>query len=232
AILIVAGSFLFGNEEAGEADLFGIYQLMNDTISKGAATTFAIALLLSGVSAGMVATIAGQFIAEGMINWKLKPWIRRTATRGLSVIPAVIISAAVGRRGMNTTLTACQVILSAILPFVSAPLLYFTGRNKFMTVRTNEAGTRTFPLPKPVDRDGAGAGDGMSTGVEVGGPAGAVATATASASATASAGGENGARQDSVGSYETEDSDDATIAAGDGTREYRAGWVREGWIRG
>ncbi|KZZ95593.1 Natural resistance-associated macrophage protein [Ascosphaera apis ARSEF 7405] len=199
AILIVAGAFLFQNEEAGDADLFGIYNLMRDTISKGAATTFAIALLLSGISAGMVCTISGQFISEGMLNWKMKPWIRRVTTRGISVIPAVIISAAVGRSGMNTTLTACQVVLSAILPFVSAPLLYFTGRNKFMTVRTNDAGTRTFPLPQPVDRAGSvsSSQEGASTGVQVRPAPG---------------------RQDSVATYETEYDDDATLNAGDGTR--------------
>ena len=39
-----------------------------------------------------------------------------------------------GKEGLNKTLTASQVVLSVILPFVSAPLVYFTCRNRYMTV--------------------------------------------------------------------------------------------------
>lgn len=150
AVVIVAGSSLYGQPDDG--DLFSIYYLMRDQISKGAATVFAVALLLSGLSAGIVATIAGQFVSEGMLNWKLKPWIRRVATRCISVVPSVIIAAAVGKKGINTTLTACQVCLSAMIPFVSAPLIYFTSRSKYMTVEMTPQGLRD---QDSLDRDGS-----------------------------------------------------------------------------
>jgi metal iron transporter len=37
-----------------------MYQLFVDTIGQGAGTMFALALLFSGISAGIVATMAGQ----------------------------------------------------------------------------------------------------------------------------------------------------------------------------
>src|SRR5262245_19089348 len=52
AILIVAGSSLYRNSEANEADLFGIHKLLSRTIAPVAGTIFALALLLSGISAG------------------------------------------------------------------------------------------------------------------------------------------------------------------------------------
>ena len=58
ATLIVAGASL--SEAAGDADLPGMYQLFVDTIGQGAGTMFALALLFSGISAGIVATMAGQ----------------------------------------------------------------------------------------------------------------------------------------------------------------------------
>lgn len=58
ATLIVAGASL--SEAAGRADLPGMYQLFVDTIGQGAGTMFALALLFSGISAGIVATMAGQ----------------------------------------------------------------------------------------------------------------------------------------------------------------------------
>lgn len=136
SILIVAGSSLFGNVEAAEADLFGIHKLLSDTIAPAAGTTFALALLLSGISAGIVCTMAGQMVSEGMLNWRVAPWLRRLITRTISIIPSIIIAAAVGKAGLNATLAATQVVLSAILPFVTAPLIYFTSRNRYMTVTT------------------------------------------------------------------------------------------------
>lgn len=144
AILIVAGSALY-QTDAVDADLFGIYDLLCHSISKAAGVLFAVALLLSGTSAGIVCTMAGQMVSEGMINWKIKAWQRRLATRAIAIVPSIVIAAAVGKQGLNTALTASQVILSVILPFVTAPLIWFTCRSKIMTVKTDnlDVGTRT-----------------------------------------------------------------------------------------
>lgn len=76
-------------------------------------------------------------VSEGMLNWSVKPWIRRLLTRSISIIPSVIIAASVGKSGLNQALTASQVVLSVILPFVTAPLIYFTCRSHIMTVVTS-----------------------------------------------------------------------------------------------
>jgi metal iron transporter len=159
AILIVAGASLYGTPSAtDDADLFGIYELLSSSISPAAGTVFALALLLSGLSAGIVCTMAGQMVSEGMLNWSLKPWLRRLLTRSISIIPSIIIAGAVGRDGLNKTLTASQVVLSVILPFVSAPLVYFTCRNRYMTV----------PVERVHDGDGDGDGGVEREGVKMG----------------------------------------------------------------
>jgi len=136
AILIVSGSSLYPKTEATEADLFGIHRLLSENLSKAAGTIFALALLLSGTSAGIVCTMAGQMVSEGMLHWTLKPWLRRLITRAISIVPSIIIAAAIGREGLNAALTASQVCLSVLLPFVTAPLLWFTCRSHIMTVQT------------------------------------------------------------------------------------------------
>lgn len=135
AILIVSGSSLYPRTEATEADLFGIYDLLRTNISKAAGTVFALALLFSGTSAGIVCTMAGQMVSEGMLHWRLKPWLRRLITRAISITPSIIIAAAVGKDGLNQALTASQVVLSVILPFVTAPLIWFTCQSDIMTVQ-------------------------------------------------------------------------------------------------
>ena len=136
AILITAGASLSNSSSAQGADLFDIHDLLSSTITPIAGTIFALALLLSGTSAGIVATIAGQMVSEGSLNWKCAPWLRRLLTRLISITPSIIIAAAVGRDGLSAALNGTQTALSVILPFVSAPLIYFTCRNKYMTVST------------------------------------------------------------------------------------------------
>ncbi|KAF6810121.1 transporter protein smf2 [Colletotrichum sojae] len=143
AILIVAGVALYGNTDASEADIFSIHELLTASISPAAGTIFALALLLSGISAGVVCTIAGQMVSEGSLNWKMRPWLRRLLTRSISIVPSVVIAGAVGRKGVSQALDASQVVLSVVLPFVTAPLIYFTCRNKYMTIRTGGARFRT-----------------------------------------------------------------------------------------
>lgn len=134
AILIVAGASLHNNPTAGTADLFSIYGLLSNSLAPAAGTVFALALLLSGTSAGIVCTIAGQMVSEGQLRLRIKPWIRRLMTRSISIVPSIIVAGAVGKSGLGKALEGTQVVLSVILPFVSAPLLYFTCRRKFMTV--------------------------------------------------------------------------------------------------
>lgn len=139
AILIVAGASLYNNPEALDADIFGIHDLLAKSISPAAGTIFALALLLSGVSAGIVCTIAGQMVSEGALRWKVKPWLRRLITRSISITPSIIIAGAVGREGLNAALSGSQVALSCILPFVTLPLIYFTCRDRYMTVQPGMA---------------------------------------------------------------------------------------------
>jgi len=141
AILITAGASLskLPEEQTDDADLFSIHQLLSDSIAPVAGTLFALALLLSGTSAGIVCTIAGQMVSEGQLNWRVRPWLRRLITRTISIIPSIIIAGAVGRKGLGTALEASQVALSVVLPFVSAPLIYFTWSGKVMTVAVDNS---------------------------------------------------------------------------------------------
>ncbi|KAI7340727.1 hypothetical protein KC315_g550 [Hortaea werneckii] len=136
SILIVAGASLSTVSGASDATLFGIYHLLAHSLAPAAGTVFALALLLSGISAGIVCTIAGQMVSEGQLSLRMRPWQRRLLTRSISVIPSIIVAAASGREGINKALNGSQFALSVILPFVSAPLIWFTSRAKFMSVRT------------------------------------------------------------------------------------------------
>lgn len=134
SILIVAGSTLYGKPDADQADLLSIYEMLSHYISPAAGLVFALSMLFSGQSAGIVCTMAGQIISEGFINWSFEPWVRRLVTRVLAIVPVVIFIVTLGREGVATIMNLSQVVLSFILPVVSAPLIYFTAKRKYMTV--------------------------------------------------------------------------------------------------
>ncbi|ANB15302.1 divalent metal ion transporter SMF1 [Sugiyamaella lignohabitans] len=134
AILIVSGATMFDNSSVVDADLYGIYRILGEILSKSAATLFMVALLCSGQSAGIVCTIAGQIVSEGHIKWKFRPWLRRIITRAIAIVPCVVVVAAVGKSGLNATLNASQVALSILLPFLTAPLIYLTSKKEVMSV--------------------------------------------------------------------------------------------------
>lgn len=140
AILIIAGASLYGSEEAQNDDIFAIHALLTGSLGRGAGVLFALALLLSGVSAGIVCTIAGQMVSEGALAWNIRPWLRRLITRTISIAPSIVIAGGVGREGLDIALNASQVALSVVLPFVSAPLIYFTCMSKYMQVGAGRRG--------------------------------------------------------------------------------------------
>ena len=144
AILILASASLSSNSSASSADLFAIHDLLSSSLTPAAGMIFALALLLSGISAGIICTIAGQMVSEGALNWTLAPWMWRLITRSISITPSIIIAGAVGRTRLSAALNGTQVALSVVLPFVSAPLIYFTCRNKYMTVQGKRSGNRSI----------------------------------------------------------------------------------------
>ncbi|KAL0569026.1 Manganese transporter smf1 [Marasmius crinis-equi] len=138
-ILVLAGGvFFYGTAPTDgrtPAGLFDAYDLIRDLVGQGAATLFAIALLAAGQSSSIIATVAGQAVSEGFLQWRVSPIVRRLLTRLLAVIPSMAVAIAVGRRGIDTLLVLSQVVLSIVLPFITLPLIYVTSSKKLMAVK-------------------------------------------------------------------------------------------------
>lgn len=134
AILIISGATLYGTPEAVDADLYTIHDLLSHSLAPVVGTIFMLALLFSGQLAGIVCTIAGQMVSEGHINWTMVPWLRRLVTRSISIIPCLIISLCIGRDGLGVALNISQVVISILLPPLTAPLIWFTCKRQYMKV--------------------------------------------------------------------------------------------------
>ena len=78
---------------------------------------------------------------EGFLNIRLRPWLRRLITRGLAIIPAVIVTAFWGEKGTANLLVFSQVILSMQLSFAVVPLVMFTSDRRKMGEFVNSRAT-------------------------------------------------------------------------------------------
>jgi manganese transport protein len=132
-ILVLAASAFHATGQTGVAEIQDAFKLLSPTVGVAAASTlFGVALLASGQSSTLTATLAGQVAMEGFLGLRLRPWVRRVITRGLAIVPAVIVAAIYGESGTARLLVFSQVVLSLQLPFAVVPLVLFTGRTAVM----------------------------------------------------------------------------------------------------
>ncbi len=140
AILIVAASVFYVHGHHDVAELQDAYQLLSPLLGvQGASILFAIALLASGQSSTLTATLAGQIVMEGFLDIKIPSWLRRLATRLLAITPALIVILIFGENSTGGMLVLSQVILSLQLPFAVIPLVLFTSDRKLMGSFVNPA---------------------------------------------------------------------------------------------
>ena len=133
AILIVAAATFHFSGNQDVAEIQDAYKLLSPLLGVGAASAiFGLALLASGQSSTLTATLAGQVVMEGFLHLRLPSWLRRLATRMLAIVPAVITIIIFGEESTGSLLVFSQVILSLQLSFAVFPLVMFTSKRRLM----------------------------------------------------------------------------------------------------
>jgi manganese transport protein len=135
ALLIVAASVFHANGRTDVAEISQAHELLSPLLGLGIASTlFAVALLASGLNSTVTATLAGQIVMEGFLRLRLPRMARRLITRGLAIVPVVIVTAIYGEKGTAELLVFSQVVLSMQLPFAVIPLVRFVSDREKMGV--------------------------------------------------------------------------------------------------
>jgi manganese transport protein len=104
------------------------------------ATTFAVALLASGLAASSVGVYSGQVVMQGFLQRSVPLWVRRA----VSLVPTFVVLAI----GVDptTALVLSQVVLSFGIPFALFPLVRFTGDRQLMGDLVNRPATRVAAM--------------------------------------------------------------------------------------
>ncbi|MBN8977261.1 MAG: Nramp family divalent metal transporter [Rhizobiales bacterium] len=133
AILIVAAAAFHGTGHQDVAEIGDAHRLLSPLLGLGIASTlFAVALLASGLNSTVTATLAGQIVMEGFIHLRMPAWARRLVTRGIAIVPVVVVTWLYGERGTGQLLVLSQVVLSMQLPFAVIPLVRFVSDRRRM----------------------------------------------------------------------------------------------------
>jgi manganese transport protein len=133
AILIVAAAVFHASGHTEVAEIGDAHQLLSPLLGLGIASTlFAVALLASGLNSTITATLAGQIVMEGFLRLRLPHLARRLLTRGIAIVPVIVVTAIYGESGTAELLVLSQVILSMQLPFAVIPLVMFVSDRKLM----------------------------------------------------------------------------------------------------
>ena len=128
SILILAAATFHKVGRTDVAELGDAHSLLMPLLGASIAPSlFGIALLACGLNSTVTATLAGQAVMEGFIDFRMKPWARRLITRLVAIVPAAVVTILFGASQTGRLLILSQVVLSFQLPFAIVPLVLFTA---------------------------------------------------------------------------------------------------------
>lgn len=132
SMICIAAALFHHPGLTGVNELGPIHEHIATMVGGGAALTFGIALIASGLASASVGTYAGQIVMAGFMGWRIPLFLRRVVT----MIPSMLVLAL----SVNTTsaLVYSQVVLSFGIPFALVPLILTTQRRDIMGVTTNK----------------------------------------------------------------------------------------------
>lgn len=132
AILILAAA-VFGGRGAPVTSLSDASRLLSPLLGQSAASVlFALGLLCAGQSSTLTGTLAGQIVMEGFVELRMPPWARRALTRGLAIVPAVLVLLLFGESSTMALLLGSQVVLCLQLPFAIVPMIRLVRAQRLM----------------------------------------------------------------------------------------------------
>ncbi len=134
AMLIMAAAAFYGvGHEVATLD--SAYKTLIPLFGSFAAIIFAVALLSAGLSSSVTGTLSGQAIMDGLMGFKISPWVRRIITRIINVIP-LTIAILLNVEPLNLLIYS-QVILSLLIPLPLIPIILFTAQKNIMKELVN-----------------------------------------------------------------------------------------------
>ncbi|CAN0892290.1 Metal transporter Nramp5 [Linum grandiflorum] len=83
--------------------------LLKNVLGRSSKILYGVALLASGQSSAITGTYAGQFIMQGFLDLKMRPWLRNLITRSIAITPSLIVAIIGGSAGAGRLIIIASV---------------------------------------------------------------------------------------------------------------------------
>src|SRR6185437_1466302 len=104
SILVLAAGPFHRLGQPAVLELQHAYRLLPPLLGPSASTIFGVGLIASGLSSSITGTLAGQIVMEGFLDLRVSRARRAMLTRGLAIVPAVVVMIAFGDAGVGQLL--------------------------------------------------------------------------------------------------------------------------------
>jgi NRAMP (natural resistance-associated macrophage protein)-like metal ion transporter len=102
----------------------GLFNICKVFKFPGSCQFWAVTLLASGQASVITTTITGNFVMKSFVDIKLNRFVRPLATRGIAILPALVVSAVSANEStVNSIIGIVNVTLAFLLPIVLVPMI-------------------------------------------------------------------------------------------------------------
>merc|ERR1712113_512191 len=134
SVVAVFAKGFYGTDIASDIGLRTAGDYLGSAYGNVYRVVWALGLCAAGQSSTMTGAYAGQWVMQGYLQLKVKPWKRVVITRSMALVPTLAVAVYFG--GGNTGLDAfneyLNILQSLVLPFAVVPLLTFAGKRTLM----------------------------------------------------------------------------------------------------
>mmetsp|Transcript_54854 Transcript_54854/g.117110 ORF Transcript_54854/g.117110 Transcript_54854/m.117110 type:complete len:540 (+) Transcript_54854:240-1859(+) len=134
SVVAVFAKGFYGSDEASHIGLKNAGSYLGHHFGDGLRIIWGLGLCAAGQSSTMTGAYAGQWVMQGYLQLKVKPWKRAVITRSMALLPTLAVAAyfGSGNAGLDTLNSYLNILQSLVLPFAVVPLLTFAGSSAIM----------------------------------------------------------------------------------------------------
>lgn len=106
-----------------DPDTVGVQNFCDYLTFSGGCVLWGIALLASGQASTITTTLTGNYVMNGFLRMRIRPWVRAMTTRGLAILPALVVAATTSSDEVNAIIGIVNATIGFLLPIVLVPLI-------------------------------------------------------------------------------------------------------------
>lgn len=133
-VVAVFAKGFYGTDAAADIGPRNAGEYLGQSFGRELKMIWALGLVAAGQSSTMTGAYTGQWVMQGYLNLSVAPWKRAIITRGIALVPCLIVAVYFGggHSGLDLLNSYLNVLQSLVLPFALVPLVTFAQSKEVM----------------------------------------------------------------------------------------------------